>query len=245
MQPVGAPMADLAVLEELVLAHRILVNEGVLDAFGHVSVRHADDPSRFWLSSALPPSVVEVGDLALYGLDGEPIEPVDAPLFSERFIHSEIYRARPDVQSVCHHHAPAVLPFCIGLGPLVPVSQTGAFLGPQAPLWDSADEFGDTAMLITDPLQAASLARSLGTSSLVLMRGHGVTVVGADIRTVVFKSVYACREADMLRAAGSEPKVLSAGEVAAVGQPRRPAVDRCWMHWSASLPADRTISGKS
>ena len=225
-------------LEDLIAAHRILVREHVLDAFGHVSLRDRTDPARFWLATALPPSVVEAGDFARYGLDGEPIEPQSRPLFSERFIHAEIYRARPDVAAICHHHAPAVLPYCIGLGTLFAVSQTGAFLGEKTPLWDSADMFGDTPMLVNDALQAASLAVALGNASVVLMRGHGATVVGSSVQDVVYKSVYSCREADFLRAAGASAIPLSPGEVRAAGQPGHAALARCWMHWTRGASRD-------
>lgn len=222
-------------LDELVTAHRILVQEDVLDAFGHVSLRDPSDPGRFWLASARPPSVVEPGDMLAFGLDGEPVEPASVPLFSERFIHSAIYSARADVSAVCHHHAPSILPFCISRQPLVAVSQTGAFLGARVPFWDSADEFGATKMLVDGPDQAGSLARALGAASMVLMRGHGATVVGRSIRDVVFKSVYSCRDADHQRAAAAFGAVLplSDGEIELGRVPADPAIDRCWNHWNA------------
>lgn len=231
------PDAPMQLLCELVTAHRILVNEAVLDAFGHVSLRDPNSPDIFWLAAALPPSTVGVSDMLAFGLDGEPLVATDMPLFAERFIHSEIYRARGDVMSVCHHHSPSIMPYCIGDRPLLPVSQTGAFMGGAAPLWDSADEFGDTGMLVNDSAQAASLARALAQRPLVLMRGHGATVVGSGIKDTVFKSVYSCREADhQLKAAalgGFKP--LSSGEAEKAGRVRPAAVDRCWAHWTAAL----------
>lgn len=224
-------------LHKLVLAHRILVKEGVLDAFGHASVR---DPARldvFWLGRAVPPIRTDVGALLAFDLDGAPVEPTDAALFSERFIHCEIYRARPDVHSICHHHAAALMPFCIGALRLSAVSQTGAFLGERVDLWDSADEFGPTRMLVDDTAQAASLARALGQRSLVLMRGHGTVVVGRSIEDMVFKSVFACREAHAYRAAAVFGPVdaLSAGEIERCGEPGVPALQRGWLHWTADL----------
>lgn len=223
--------------DTLVLAHRILVNEGVLDAFGHASFRDAERPDVFWLSHALPPSRVTVGDVLAFGLDAAPLETTDAALFSERFIHSEIYRLRPDVQAICHHHAAALMPFCIGTPRLAAVSQTGAFLGAEVPLWDSADEFGPTRMLVDDARQAASLARALAGRSMVLMRGHGAVVVGRGIEDMVFKSIYACREADAWRAAARFGPVmpLSAGEIERCGEPGLPAIRRGWSHWTARL----------
>lgn len=228
--------APREILEDLVRAHRILVREGVLDAFGHVSLRDPSDPQRFWLASAKPPSLVSVSDMILFGMDGEPVQPAGDALFAERYIHSEIYVARPDVQAICHHHAPSVMPFCLSRTPLVAVSQTGAFLGKSAPFWDSADEFGATRLLVDNPQQAASLARALSDDSIVLMRGHGATVTGRNIRDVVFKAIYACRDADFQLAAASRGAVipLSDGEIELGRVPADAAVNRCWMHWVAT-----------
>lgn len=232
------PMIDLR--GSLVVAHRILVNEGVLDAFGHASLRDPERPDVFWLGRAVPPSRVTADNMLAFDLDAAPLKPTDAALFSERFIHSEIYRARPDVRSICHHHAPALMPFCVGALKLAAVSQTGAFLGEESPLWDSADEFGPTRMLVDDAEQAASLARALGDRSLVLMRGHGTVVVGRDVEDMVFKAVYACREAETCRAAAAFGRVtpLSAEEIERCGQPGRPAIERGWSHWTAAIESE-------
>ncbi|MBN9072624.1 MAG: class II aldolase/adducin family protein [Rhizobiales bacterium] len=223
--------------DDLATAHRILVNEKVLDAFGHVSLRDPAHPDRFWLASAKPPNLIGKDDLLSFGLSGEPVEKTDLPLYSERYIHSAIYAARPDVGAICHHHAPAIMPFCMTARPLAAVSQTGAFLGRATPLWDSADEFGDTRLLVDTPEQAASLARSLGAGSLVLMRGHGATVAGSSVREVVFKAVYACRDADALKEAAMLGVVtpLSMGEIEKGRAVAAAAVDRCWKYWQARL----------
>lgn len=228
---------NVELLQRLVTGHRILVRQRVLDTFGHISVRDPQADGVFWLSAALPPSRVEVGDFMAFGLDGEPLARPTAPLFSERFIHSEIFRARPDVAAVCHHHAGSILPFCISGARLSAVSQTGAFIGEAAPLWDSADEFGDTKLLVDNPEQAASLARALGEAAIVLMRGHGAVVAGSGIEDVVFKSVYSSLDADYQRAAAQwgPVKKLSPGEIAAIGSPKRPAIERGWAHWTAEL----------
>ena len=230
-------MAEL--LRKAVTAHRILLAEGVMDAFGHVSVRDADDPNGFWLSAALPPSMVAPGDFILHGVNGEPLESTGRALFAERFIHAETYKARPDVNAVCHCHPAAILPFCIGAGRLFAVSQTGGFLGEGAPVWDSADEFGDTDMLVAKPEQGASMARALGSGSVVLLRGHGATFAGRSLEDVVFKSVYACRESWTLLAAanGGSPRPLTRGEIRAIGEPHPRALERCWAHWSALIEA--------
>jgi len=226
-------------LNDLATAHHLLVHQGVLDTFGHVSLRDPEQSDRFWLARALPPNRVEVSDFLIFDLDGEPVEPTDAPLFSERYIHSAIYALRSDVHSICHHHAPALLPFCLAPTPLIAVSQTGAFLGNGTPVWDSADEFGPTRMLVDTPDQAVSLARALGNRSLVLMRGHGATIVGRSIKDVVFKSIYACRDADFqLSAATLGPvKPLSDGEIEKGRVPADTALNRGWDFWTGELVA--------
>jgi ribulose-5-phosphate 4-epimerase/fuculose-1-phosphate aldolase len=229
-------------LDDLVLAHRVLVAQNVLDAFGHVSVRDPERPDVFWLAGAGPPSRVAAGDFLAHGLDGEPLRPSLRPLFSERFIHAAIFAARADVGAICHHHAPSVMPFCIGRGSLRPVSQTGAFLGGPVPLWDSADGFGETAMLVDTMAQARSLADALGRGSMVLMRGHGASVAAGTLRELVFKAVFACREADILRAVPGEARQLSPGEIARAGTPGAAIVDRCWSHWTALLAPPETQS---
>jgi 3-hydroxy-2-methylpyridine-4,5-dicarboxylate 4-decarboxylase len=228
-----------AELDDLVTAHHLLVREGVLDAFGHVSLRDPERSERFWLPTALPPNRVTRADLIQFGTDGEPVERANAPLFSERYIHSAIFAARPDVRAICHHHAASLLPFCLSDAPLVAVSQTGAFLGRRTPLWDSADEFGATKMLVDNPDQAASLARALGGGSLVLMRGHGATVAGRSIKDVVFKSIYACKDADFQRAAAAfgPVKPLSDGEIEKGRVPADAALARGWGFWTAGFTA--------
>jgi ribulose-5-phosphate 4-epimerase/fuculose-1-phosphate aldolase len=221
-------------LRKLVVVNRILLDETVLDAFGHVSVRDPENVEVFWLPTALAPSKVTAQDVLPFGLDGEVLAQSDQNLYSERYIHSEIYAARPDVHAICHHHAGVMLPFCVGKKQLQPISQTGAFLGGPVPLWDSTEEFGDTKLLVDNREQAASLARALQDRWTVLMRGHGVTVVGKNLEDLCFKSVYGCREAETYQASlhlgGLTP--LTPGEIAKIGQPSPVAVTRAWGHWT-------------
>jgi len=229
-------------VSEIVTAGRMLVAQGVLDAFGHVSMRDPSNPERFWLSSARPPSTAEPRDMLRFRLDGEPEKATTVPLFAERVLHAAIYAARPEVHAICHHHAPPLLPFCIGAGPLYPVSQTGGFLGGPVPLWDSAHTFGPTDMLVTTMEQADSLACAMGDRPVVLMRGHGATVAARSLRELVFMSIYSAREAEhFLRAAAFAPPVpLSVGEIALTRNPAPRAVERGWEHWLAALEgADR------
>ena len=165
---------------ELSTAYRIVANEGILDAFGHISVRHPSNPKRYFLSRSRAPALVEPDDILEYDLDSNPIVPPVTRPYSERVIHGEIFKARPDVNAVCHHHAPSIMPFAISGVPLVPVFHLGAAMGRNAPFWDSRDEFGDTNLLVVKPEEGASLARALGSHSIVLMRRHGATVVGGE-----------------------------------------------------------------
>jgi len=136
---------------ELALANRIIAHEGVLDGFGHVSMRHPTDPGRYLLARSRSPELIEPADIFEFTLDSEPVAAKGVTLYGERVIHGCIYQARPDVNAVCHHHSPSVLPFCITGIELVPVFHMGAVLGTAAPFWDSRDEFGDTNMLVVKP----------------------------------------------------------------------------------------------
>jgi ribulose-5-phosphate 4-epimerase/fuculose-1-phosphate aldolase len=171
---------------ELALAHHILIDQGVLEAFGHVSVRTPGNPGYFLLPAAGAPSRMTAADMLVFGMDGEPAQPTESKLFTERFIHAAIYRARPDVMAICHHHSPSIMPFCITSTPLRAVSQTGSSMGTEVPVWDSRTDFGDTKLLVTTEDEANALARALGPAWMVLMRRHGATVVGTSLKEMVF-----------------------------------------------------------
>jgi ribulose-5-phosphate 4-epimerase/fuculose-1-phosphate aldolase len=224
---------------ELALANRILANENVFDAFGHVSVRHPEDPERYLLARSRAPQLVEPDDILEFTLDSKPVSPPSVQLYSERVIHGEIFKARPDVIAVCHHHAPAVMPFCIAGEELVPVFHLGAAVGAKVPFWDSRDEFGDTNLLVVKPEEGASLARALGSHTMVLMRHHGATVVGASLRQLVFRSIYACRNAEFQMAAKILKTVstLTRGEAELAGALNQlpNAATRAWEYWVMRL----------
>ena len=147
---------------QVALANRILAHEGVLDAFGHVSMRHPSDPSRYLLARSRSPELLEPGDILEFTLDSQPVAPTSTVLYGERVIHGEIYRSRSDVNAVCHHHSRAVMPFCISGVPLQPVDHLGATMGAEIPFWDQRDEFGDTDLIVAKPEEGRSLARALG-----------------------------------------------------------------------------------
>lgn len=228
-----------ALIEELALANRILAHEGVLDAFGHVSVRHPTDPGRYLLSRSRSPLLIEPDDILEYTLDSEPVRPPKALLYAERVIHGCIYRARSDVMAVCHHHAPAIMPFCVAGKPIVPVFHLGAAIGHDVPFWDQYDEFGDTNLLVVKPEEGRSLALALGQNSVVLMNRHGATVVGKSLKELVARSIFMCQNADyQLRAlALGKPDVLHRGEIKLAGtlSAMPNVVTRTWEYWSMRL----------
>lgn len=221
---------------ELVLANHILAHENVLDGFGHVSARAPDDPNTYFLSRARAPELVERNDLIRFTLESDPVGAPKEALYSERVIHGEIYKARPDVMAVCHHHAEPVMPFCISKIQLRPVIHLGAVIGDPIPNWDSRDDFGDTNLLITKPEEAQSLSKALGKSFVVLMRRHGATVAGRTLRELVFRCMYLVANARTQLAATSlgEHEFLSAGEtrLSADFNLRPYSIDRAWDRWA-------------
>jgi HCOMODA/2-hydroxy-3-carboxy-muconic semialdehyde decarboxylase len=185
-------MSTAGSMDDLVHANHILCNEGVVDGFGHVSVRDEHDPERFWLARSMAPAVVTKDDIMSFGMDGEPLDARGRKPYLERYIHSEIYRVRSDVMSIVHSHSPAVIPFGVTGAALRPVSHMSGFLAPAVPLFEIRDAGGpNTDMLIRDRKLGAALARSLGVASYALMRGHGSVAVGVSIVQVVCRAVYA------------------------------------------------------
>jgi ribulose-5-phosphate 4-epimerase/fuculose-1-phosphate aldolase len=228
------------VLRDLIIANRVLSSEGVVDAYGHISVRNPEAPDRFFLSRSLAPEFVGFEDIIEFGLDGEPGEGDLRTPYIERFIHSAIYTARPDVMSVVHAHAEDVLPFGISKQPLVPVIHSGAFIGGEVPVWDIADAFGDrTNLLVTNSAQGDDLAKRLGDNNVVLMRGHGFAAAAGSVVDVVRMSIYLPRNARALMKAlqMGEVKPLSKGEIGARRRgggyrPNSPETWRAWQYWA-------------
>jgi ribulose-5-phosphate 4-epimerase/fuculose-1-phosphate aldolase len=226
-------------MEELALANRILGNEGVLDAFGHVSVRHPSDPGRYFLPRSRSPALIEAGDILEFTLDSEPVKPPKMLMYAERVIHGCIYQARSDVTAICHHHAPAIMPFAIAGKDIVPVFHLGAAMGEEVPFWDQHDEFGDTNLLVVKPEEGQSLARALGQHSVVMMNRHGATVVASGLKELVSRSIFMCQNAEYQQRAlmlgASAP--LHAGEIKLAGAISRlpTVVSRTWEYWSARV----------
>ena len=223
-----------ALLEELVTANRILAREGVVDSFGHVSIRHPNLPDRYMMSRARAPECIDVDDLMEFTLEGQPIDAGGRKGYAERFIHGAVYEARPDVQAVVHNHSPSLIPFGMTATPLRPVMHMCASMGTDVPTWDSRTHFGDTNLLVTNMEMARDLAAALGNRPVALMRGHGCVVAGRSLRDVVFNSVYLELNADLqMKAAALGPiTFLSDGEVAAVLSTRSSfTFERAWEYW--------------
>jgi ribulose-5-phosphate 4-epimerase/fuculose-1-phosphate aldolase len=223
------------VIQDLVIANRILAKEDVVDAYGHVSIRHPEKPKHFFLARSLAPDLVERGDIVELGLDGQPVRDEPRALYLERFIHAAIYEARPDVHAVVHAHAEDILPFGVAQAtPLKPVIHSGSFIGAHVPVWDIADKFGDTDLLVRNMDHGRDLARTLGNNNVALMRGHGFASAARSLIEVVRMSVYLPRNARALQRAlqiGGEIKYLSAGEIAARAAGYRPYSPETWRSW--------------
>ena len=222
-------------IADLVVANRILAREDVVDAYGHISVRHPDNPRHFFISRSVAPELVEREDIVELGLDGEPVREEKRTLYLERFIHAAILEARPDIQAVVHAHAEDILPFGIAQArPLRPVIHSGSFIGANVPVWDIADRFGDTNLLVINMEQGRDLAKCLGANNVALMRGHGFASAGRSLIEVVRMSVYLPRNARALLRAnelGGEIKYLSQGEIDARNRGYSPYSGETWRAW--------------
>jgi HCOMODA/2-hydroxy-3-carboxy-muconic semialdehyde decarboxylase len=228
---------DLATaLDDLVIANRILANEGVIDAFGHVSIRHPRRPDRYFLARSRSPELVERSDLMEFDLDNRPVDPRERTMYSERPIHGSTYRARPDVTSVCHNHARSLIPFGVTGTSIRPVFHIAGAIGADIPVWDIRDEFGDTDLLVTTAALGDSLARKLGPHRVCLMRGHGAVVAAHDLKATVFVSVYLMVNATLVKEARELGGVtyLSEGEIRLTEQMnfRARSQNRAWEYWA-------------
>ena len=220
---------------DLVIANRILAKEDVVDAYGHVSVRHPDNPHHFLIARSVAPDLVGADDIVELDLSGQPVRDEQRTLYLERFIHAAIFEARPDIMAVVHAHAEDTLPFGIADSTkLRPVIHSGSFIGSEVPVWDIADNFGDTNLLVTNIEQGRDLAKCLGGSNVALMRGHGFAAAGRSLIEVVRMSVYLPRNARALIRAkqlGGRIKYLSQGEIDARNRGYSPYSTETWRAW--------------
>jgi ribulose-5-phosphate 4-epimerase/fuculose-1-phosphate aldolase len=232
------PSAELnAVIDDMVMGNRILYVQDVVDSYGHISARHPHHPDRFLMSRARAPGLVVASDIMEFGLDGELIRPDARPIYSERFIHSEVYKARPDVNAVVHSHSPTVVPFSVTQVPLRPIR--AAFLYPEVPVFDTRTSAGWTNLLISNNALGQALAQTLGQNSVALLRGHGNVVVAPSVRVVVYRAIYTEANAKLLLQAkmlGGPITYLAAEEAALMEKEQsrhRPGhgSDRTWEMW--------------
>jgi len=234
------PNVSPALLEDIVTGSRILAEFGVVDAFGHVSARDPINPNHFLMSRSLAPALVIADDIMEFDLDGNAVDARGRPVFLERFIHAEIYKARPDVMSVVHTHSPGVIPFSVSKTPLRALFHNAAFLAAGVPVWDIAREFGSTDMLVRDNGIGKSLARALADKPVVLMRGHGDVAVGPDVKVAVFRAYYTDVDARLQAQAiglGTDVTYLTADEGAKADTINLAIIDRVWTLWKQKVQA--------
>lgn len=239
---IATPAADPALIEDLVAANRILYNEGVVDGFGHISVRHDKRPGHFLLARSMAPGLVQAADIMEFDRDGEAVDPQGRTPYLERFIHSEIFKTRPEVQAVVHSHSPSVIPFGVVPVGLQPIYHMSSFLGAGVPVFEIREAGGPaTDMLVRNPALGAALATRLGNCAVALLRGHGNVVVGGSIREVVFRAVYteinARLAADALRLGQGRVTFLNDGEAKAATETNRAQIGRSWDLWKARAQA--------
>jgi ribulose-5-phosphate 4-epimerase/fuculose-1-phosphate aldolase len=224
-------------IEDLVDANHILYAQGVVDGYGHVSVRHDSNPGRFWLSRSLAPALVTASDILEFDLDGNAVDGRGRQPYVERFIHSEIYRRRPEVRAIVHSHSPAVIPFGVTSVPLRPIFHMSAFLGMNVPVFEIRDVAGMTDMLVSSPALGAALALVLKDGPAALMRGHGSVAVGNSIPQAVFRAVYlevnARLQAEAMRIGSVNFLTSEEAALAAAANDKHAA--RPWQLWKDEL----------
>jgi ribulose-5-phosphate 4-epimerase/fuculose-1-phosphate aldolase len=223
-------------IRDLVIANRVLANESIADAFGHVSVRHPTNPERFLQSCSRSPELVEARDIMQFALDGTPCDSDKRQPYLERFIHGAIYEARPDVNAIAHCHADDVLPFTVAKYEMKIVLNGANVLGARIPLWDQRATFGDTNLLVMNIAQGRDLATCLGKNNVVLMRGHGFTAAADSLCVVLRMAILLPRNARMQLAAMQLGELIpmSPGEIATGAEVRGDSSDmqRAWEYWA-------------
>ena len=237
--------ASRALVDDLVAASRILAQQGVLDAYGHVSARSDRKPERFVMSRSLAPALVTAADLMELDPDSEALAGDKRKGFIERYIHGEIYRARPEVMAIVHSHSPSVIPFGVTRTKLRPVYHMGSFLWSGAPVFDIRKIREDNDLLIRDRPLGQALAGSLGKCNCVLMRGHGMTVIGDSVPEAVFRAIYTEMNARLqLQASQLEGPIefLSEEEGRRSSAANRGTLERPWELWKRSVSGARSRS---
>ncbi|HTH96208.1 MAG TPA: class II aldolase/adducin family protein, partial [Stellaceae bacterium] len=241
----------MGTLEELVLSYRVLAAKGVVDAYGHVSMRSADNPGHYFISRSLAPELVTDSDIMELDLDSKPADPADTrPMYLERFIHGEIYKARPDVMAVVHSHSPSVIPFGVTTVPLRPLFNTAAFVGYGIPVFDTRKVQGSGDVLIKTPSLGEAMAKTLSKHPGVLMRGHGSTVVGPSLGETIIRSIYlelsAKLQAQTMQIAGPGGEIVYYDDVEVEEVVSRQSSAQTWKRsWELLLNQGRELLAKS
>ncbi len=243
----GGPVAA-ELIHDLAAASRILFNQGVVDGYGHVSMRHPHAPARYLMSRAIAPASVTPADIIEYDLDSNPCNAQGRNSFFERFIHGEIYRARPDIMSVVHSHSPSIIPFGLVNVPMQAMFHNAAFIASGVPVFDIRVNFGATDMLCGNAPKAAALAAVMGKNDIVLMRAHGAVACGGSLQLAVFRAVYTEINARIQHwtmalagsttaslKSGAPPAVLDQDEGRLADVVNTTAAKRAWDFWRAQV----------
>ena len=235
----GGPVAA-EILADLAAASRILAGRGVVDAFGHISQRHPDSPDRYFMSTSMAPALVTPDDIIEYNLDSEPCNANGRGSFLERFIHGEIYKARPDINSVAHSHSPSVIPFGLVDNKMQAMFHNAAFLAAGVPVFDISKKFGATDMLVSDCPKGGAFAECLADKDIALMRAHGSVACGPTLQLAVFRAVYTevnsrVQHWTMALSGGGRIASLDEEEGRLADVPNQGACMRAWQLWRGQV----------
>ncbi len=233
---------DPALIDDLVVANHILVNQGVLDGFGHISVRDPANPQRFFIARSMAPALVQADDILVCDLDSNVIDERGRKTYLERFIHGEIFKLRPDVNAVIHSHSPSVIPFGVTGARLRPICHMSGFLGASTPVYEIRHSAGESSdLLVRNHALGKALAEVLGDHPVALMRGHGSVAVGSSIKQVVYRAIYTENNARLQAMAMplGEITYLTDGEARATAEMNDQHLDRPWQMWKRDAQQGR------
>jgi len=241
--PTSAETPDPQLIEDLVAANRILADHGLLDGWGHVSVRHNRDPNRYLMARGLSAELVTANDIIEFDLDSRPVDTHGLPtsaLFTERYIHGEIYKQRPDVIAVVHTHAPSLIPFGVTNVPLKPMYHRSAFISFGIPIFEIRERAGMTDMLIRNPTLGHNLADTLGDHPAALMRGHGAVITGPSLPRVVGRTIFLALNATLQAQAmsmGTPITYMDPEEARKIEEREGHGLARTWDGWKKKVMA--------
>ena len=238
--PTSGGTVEVELLRDLAAASRILAAQGVVDGFGHVSMRHPAAPDRYLMARSIAPALVTPGDIIEYDLDSNPCNANGRGSFLERFIHGEIYKARPDIGAVVHSHSPSVIPFGLVKVPMQAMFHNAAFIAAGVPVFDIHERFGATDMLVSNGAKGVALAQVMGNKDIVLMRAHGSVACGSKLQAAVFRAVYTevnsrIQHWTTALGRGAPMAVLDEEEGRLADVPNQTAGTRAWDLWRAQV----------